>query len=77
MITGSRDTEDSGRDGYAYYLLESSGYNDMEKSDINHKISNSSPDEIEEIIQDLLLNQVDTWNNYRLKDINRRLDLKC
>ena len=77
MITGSRDTEDSSRDGYAYYLLESSGYNDMERSAINHKISNSSPDEIEEIIQDLLLNQVDTWSNYRLKDINRRLDLKC
>ena len=74
MITASRDTADEGRDSYALFLLESSGYVDTWKQDIEQRILNGTPDEIELIIEDLLLNQVDNWNNYRLKDINRRLN---
>lgn len=68
--------DDSGRAGYAFALLESSGYVDPWKSEIAYEISESSPDEIELIIQDLLLNQVDRYTNYRNKDIQRRLDIK-
>ena len=74
MLTARRDTVDEGRDGYALSLLESSGYVDPWKSEIAEQINSGSPDDIELLIQDLLLNQVDNWNNYRQKDINRRLD---
>jgi len=74
LITGNRDTEDFGRAGDALALLESSGYVEPWKSDIASEILSGSPDEIELIIQDLLLNQVDRWSGYRLKDINRRID---
>ena len=74
MITASRDTQDEGREGYALSLLETSGYEDPWKSEIHSEIMSSSPDDIELIIQDLLLNQVDKWTSNRLKDINRRLD---
>ena len=73
----SKDVEDEGRWGYALSLLESSGYDEPWKSEIADSIREGSPDEIELIIQDLLLNQVDRYINYRLKDINRRLDEKC
>ena len=73
----TKDIEDFGRDGYAIFLLESSGYSDVWKAEIERQIFEGTPDDIEEIIQDLLLNQVDKWNNFRLKDINRRLDEKC
>lgn len=68
---------DSGRINYALVLLESSGYVDPWKSEIANEIAEGSPDEIELIINDLLLNQVDRQTNYRLIDINRRLDQKC
>jgi len=71
-----KDVEDFGRVSYALALLESSGYVDPWKSEIAHEINTSSPDDVDLIIEDLLLNQVDTWNAYRLKDINKRLD-KC
>jgi len=74
MITGSRDTEDFGRGGDALTLLESSGYVDPWKAEIADRINEGSPDEIELIIQDLLLNQVDRWNSFRNKDIQRRLN---
>ena len=77
MITGSRDTVDESRSGYALILLDSSGYEDPWRADIANQITDGSPDEIELIIQDLLLNQVDSWNNYRQKDIQRRLNSKC
>lgn len=78
MITGSRDTEDGfSRDGYALYLLESSGYDEQWRELLSKEISEGSPDEIEIIIEDLLQNQIDTWNSYRQKDIKRRLDQKC
>jgi hypothetical protein len=71
----NRDMEyDSGRMSYALALLESSGYEEARRSEIAFEISESTPDQIEIIIQDLLLNQVDNWNGFRLKDINRRLD---
>ena len=73
----TKDIEDEGRVGYALTLLESSGYVDPWKSEIASIITESSPDDIELIISDLLLNQVDRWDSYRLKDINRRLDEKC
>lgn len=74
MITAKRDTEDnSGRSGYALVLLESSGYVDPWKSEIMSDINDSTPDEIELIIQDLLLNQVDSWKSFRQKDIDKRL----
>jgi len=73
MITGKRDTEDFGRGGDALTLLESSGYVDPWKSEIADRINEGSPDEIELIIQDLLLNQVDSWNGYRNIDIYKRM----
>ena len=73
MITGKRDTVEDSRAGYALALLESSGYEDPWKSEIASEINESSPDEIEIIIQDLLMNQIDYWSSYRQKDINRRL----
>lgn len=68
--------DDSGRESYAFSLLESSGYEDPWREEINYRITESTPDEIELIIEDLLLNQVDRQSSYRLKDINRRLDDK-
>lgn len=76
MITGSRDTEDFDRSGYAFYLLESSGYSDREKAYKTIEIANGSPDEIEVIIKDLELNRVDRWNTWRLYEINKRLNDK-
>ncbi len=77
MLTAKRDTIDEGRTGYALVLLESSGYTEPWKSSIALEINEGYPDDIELIIQDLLLNQVDLWNSYRNKDIQRRLDIKC
>lgn len=74
MITAKRDTEEPNRAGNALALLESSSYVDPWKSEISAKINSGSADEVELIIQDLLMNQVDSWNSFRLKDINRRLD---
>ena len=74
MITGKRDTEDQDRVNEALFLLESSGYVDPWKAEIADRINEGSPDEIELIIQDLLLNQVDRWNSFRNKDIQRRLN---
>jgi len=69
-----KDTEDYGRESFALFLLENSGYVDPWREEIANRIANSSPDEIELIIEDLYLNQVDKWSSFRLKDINRRLD---
>jgi len=77
MIIKKDIIDESGRDGYAYSLLESSGYVDPWKSEISDRISDGTPDDIELIIQDLLLNQVDKWSSYRNKDINRRIDQQC
>jgi len=66
--------DDSGRISYALILLESSGYEDPWREDIQYRINEGTPDEIEMIIEDLLLNQVDRESSYRIKDINRRLD---
>ncbi len=77
MLTAKRDTIDEGRGGYALLLLESSGYIEPWKSAIASEINDGTPDAIELIIQDLLLNQVDFWNSYRNKDIQRRLNIKC
>ena len=77
MITAKRDTEDFGRVNEALVLLESSGYIDPWKAEIAEHISEGTPDDIELIIQDLLMNQVDKFTNYRNKDIQRRLDQKC
>ena len=76
MITGKRDTEEFSRSGYALVLLESSGYVEPWKSEIASSINEGSADDVELIIQDLLLNQVDTWRNYRNIDIYRRIDQK-
>ena len=76
MITGQRDTPEDNRAGYAYMLLESSGYQDPWKQEIHDAIRAGSNDEIELIIQDLLLNQVDIWKSYRNKDIQNRLNQK-
>ena len=73
MITASRDTEEDSRADYAFVLLESSGYSDAEQQIILEQINDSSADEIEAIIRDLLMNQVDRWNSYRQKDISYRL----
>lgn len=70
----NKDIEDHGRVSYAMALLESSGYDEEWKDKISDDIFDSSPDEIETIIEHLLLNQVDRWSNFRNKDINRRLD---
>ncbi len=77
MITGKRDVIDEGRPNYALGLLESSGYDELLKAKIASEINEGTSDDIELIIQDLLLNQVDNWNNYRNKDIQRRLNIKC
>jgi len=66
--------DESGRENYAFYLLNSSGYSDDVRSLIAEEIQDGTPDDIEIIIEDLLLNQVDRWSSFRLKDINRRLD---
>ena len=76
MITANREQIEEGRGAYALTLLESSGYIEPWKSEIADAINDSSIDEIELIIQDLLLNQVDLFASYRLRDINRRLDAK-
>ena len=76
MLTAKRDIEEFDRGIYAISLLESSSYDEPHKLSIIQNINISSADEIELIIQDLLLNQVDSWSNYRLKDINRRLNAK-
>ena len=74
----NKDTiDESGRVGYALVLLESSGYVDPWEEEISERICNGTPDEIELIIDDLLMNQVDRWSGFRNKDINRRLDKKC
>jgi len=72
----TRDIEDEGRNDFALFLLESSSYEDPWKEEIGKQIDDSTPDEIELIIEDLYLNQVDKWTAFRLIDINRRLD-KC
>ncbi len=77
MITGKRDTVETDRGNTALVLLESSGYTEPWKSEIADRIIAGSPDEIELIIQDLLMNQVDNWANYRNKDIQRRLNRIC
>ena len=77
MIIADQYTEDnSSRVNEALILLESSGYEDAWKEEIAYEIINGTPDEVDQIIEDLMINQVDTWNNFRLKDINRRLDMK-
>jgi len=70
----NRDIEDSDRGMIALSLLESSGYDEPWRESIADEINSGSPDEIELIIEDLLLNQVDRQSSYRLKDINRRID---
>ena len=77
MITGKRDTEDEGRVNEALSLLESSGYIDPWRSEIAEQINSGTPDDIELIIQDLLMNQVDRWTSFRNKDIQRRLNKLC
>jgi len=77
MIINKDTLDESGRDGYAYALLESSGYVEPWKQEISDRISEGTPDDIELIIADLLLNQVDKWTGYRNKDINRRIDNQC
>ena len=77
MITADREPIEEGRGGYALALLESSGYEDPWKEEIAFNIINGTPDDIELIIADLLMNQVDTGDSNRLKDINRRLDRLC
>ena len=77
MIRADREPIEEGRGAYALALLESSGYEDPWKEEIANEILNSTPDEIDLIITDLLMNQVDTWDSNRLKDINRRLDRLC
>ena len=74
MIVHKDTPDESGRDGYAYALLESSGYIDPWKSEIAERISEGTPDDVEVIIADLLLNQVDRWSSFRNKDIWRRVD---
>jgi len=74
MLTAKRDIQEDDRGNYALILLESSGYVDPWKTEIAEQINSGSPDQIELLIQNLLLNQVDNWNNFRAIDINRRLD---
>ena len=76
MIIRSDIEDDSSRINYALILLESSGYSDPWREEIEYRINEGTPDDIELIIEDLLMNQVDLENSYRLKDINRRLDDK-
>jgi len=75
MIVNKDTPDESGREGYAFYLLECSGYGDVWRDEIERRINEGY--NIEVIITDLLMNRVDSWNSYRLKDINRRLDEKC
>ena len=70
----TKDIEDFDRGMEALALLESSGYDSPWSESIADEINSGSPDEIELIIEDLLLNQVDRWSNYRNKDIWRRVD---
>lgn len=77
MLTAKRDTEDWGRVNEALSLLESSGYIEPWVSSIADDINNGTPDDIDMIIEDLLMNQVDRWNSFRQKDINRRLNERC
>ena len=77
MIINKDTPDDSGRIWEAFALLESSGYSEVWRGEIERRINEGTPDEIEVIIMDLLLNQVDRWEGFRLKDINRRLDEKC
>ena len=74
MIIDKHTEDDSGRMVYALILLESSGYSEPWRDEINYRINEGSPDEIELIIADLLMNQVDRGISYRQKDINYRLD---
>jgi len=74
MITADREPIEESRGAYALALLESSGYVDPWKEEIAEEIRTGSADDVEVIIQDLLMNQTDTWDGYRLKDINRRLN---
>ena len=67
---------DFGRVSDALTLLESSGYEEARSEQIAFEISEATPDQIDIIIQDLLLNQVDTWRSFKNKDIQRRLDAK-
>lgn len=76
MIINKDTPDDTGRLWYAISLLESSGYSEVWRGEIERRINEGTPDEIEVVIEDLLLNQVDRWSSFRLKDINRRLD-KC
>lgn len=73
MIIADQNTN-SDRVSYALALLESSGYDDPWRDEIAYEIIHGSPDEVDQLIEDLLMNQVDRWQSYRLKDINRRLD---
>ena len=66
--------DDSGRDSFAFFLLDNSSYDDPWREEIADRIAESTPDEIELIIEDLYMNQIDRWTAFRLKDINRRLD---
>ena len=74
MITADREPIEESRGAYALALLESSGYTSPWSDEIAQEIAEGSADEVEMIIQDLLMNQTDTWDGYRLKDINRRLN---
>ena len=76
MIIKKDIIDESGRDGYAYSLLESSGYEPPWKDEIYDRISDGTPDDIELIIQDLLLNQVDRYTSFTDKSIIRRINKK-
>lgn len=76
MIINKDTPDNSGRDIYAFYLLESSGYVDPWKSEIGVSISEGAPDDIEVIIKDLLLNQEDRWSSFTDKSIIRRINRK-
>ena len=74
MIRADRDTQEDTRAGYAYSLLESSGYTEPWKYEISQEIGAGSADQVELIIQDLLMNQVDKWNSFTNKSINYRIN---
>lgn len=62
---------------YAYNLLHSSSYNDIQKDNIDNELSRDdiSMDEFNEILNNLIISQTDSPNP-SIKEINKQIDIK-
>jgi hypothetical protein len=78
MILADNKEHECDRYSEAVILLQSSTYDDEQRGLIADRLLRASPQEIDEVIENLLLNQIDGFDSghIRLRDINKRLDLK-